>query len=515
MPERVTTMSDEMLARIPTGINGLDEVALGGLPAGRATLVSGTTGSGKTLFAMEFLARGVQRFGDPAVFVSFEESTEDIRRNVASLGFPVDRWIAEGKWIFVDASADITEEAPTIGGYDFIGLVSRIEHAVRQVGAKRVSLDSIGAIFTRFADIGLVRHELFRMSASLEALGVTAVLTAERLTEYDGVSRYGVEEFVLNNVIILRNALSDEQRRRTIEIVKFRGAEHRTGEWLFTIDPDEGIVVIPLAFIARRERASYERVPSGNPELDQMCGGGFYRDSVVLLSGPTGAGKTLTGLRFAATAYELGERCLVYTFDETHEQLSRNAEGWGIDLDDMESTGLVRVISEYPEVRSLEDHFIQIRRSINEFAPNRVVIDTLSALERIVTPRALLDFVIALGSILRSREITTLLTSAPTGRVTPALTPAIAVEIASLTDITILLRDFERDGEIQRAIAVVQTRGSAHDSSIRLVTIDGAGMHIGEPVRELTRILSGSGIMSDDQHWPRGGPTPGREDRDG
>jgi circadian clock protein KaiC len=510
-------MSDgEALARIPTGINGLDEVALGGLPAGRATLVSGTTGSGKTLFAMEFLARGVQRFGDPAVFVTFEEAANDIRRNVTSLGFPINEWIADGSWAFVDASADITEEAPTIGSYDFIALVSRIEHAVRVVGAKRVALDSVGAIFTRFGEIGLVRHELFRLASHLEAMGVTAVLTAERNTEYDGVSRYGVEEFVLNNVIILRNALSEERRRRTLEIVKFRGAEHRAGEWLFTIDPQEGIVVIPLAYIAPRERASYTRVSTGNAELDAMCGGGLYRDSVALLSGPTGAGKTLTGLRFAQTAYEAGDRCVLFTFDETREQLGRNAAGWGIDLDSMEASGLVTVRSEYPETRSLEDHFIRLRRIITEFAPDRLVIDTLSALERIVTPRALLDFVIALGSILRQREITTLLTSAPTGRFTPTVTPAIAVEIASLTDVMILLRDFERDGEIQRAIAVVQSRGSPHDPLIRRVTIDSEGMHIGEQIRGYTHMISQSGVIRDDQRWPsEGGPIPDAGDPDG
>lgn len=503
------------LERIPTGINGLDEVALGGLPAARATLVSGTTGSGKTLFAMEFLARGVQQFGDPAAFVTFEEPADDIRRNVASLGFPIDQWIEEGRWAFVDVSADITEEAPTIGSYDFIALVSRIEHTVRRTGAKRVALDSIAAIFSRFGDVGVVRYELFRLAAHLEAIGVTAVLTAERTTEYDGVSRYGVEEFVLNNVIILRNALFEERRRRTVEIVKFRGTEHRTGEWLFTIDPEEGIVVIPLAYIAARERASYERVSTGNAELDAMCGGGLFRDSVVLLSGPTGAGKTLSGLRFAQTAYEAGERCLLFTFDETHEQLGRNAAGWGIDLDAMEASGLVRVRSEYPETRSLEDHFIRLRRTIAEFAPNRLVIDTLSALERIVTPRALLDFVIALGSIMRQREITTLLTSAPTGRFTPTVTPAIAVEIASLTDVTILLRDFERDGEIQRAIAVVQSRGSSHDPLIRRVTIDGEGMHIGEQIRGYTHIISQSGVIRDDQRWPSNGRMPGAGDPDG
>jgi circadian clock protein KaiC len=482
----------DTIERLATGISGFDQVALGGLPRGRTTLVTGSSGSGKTLFAVEFLARGILRSGEPGLFVTFEETPEDLRRNWASLGFPIRRWEDAGKWAFVDASADL-EEAPVVGAYDFGALAVRIGHAARQLGAARVAVDSLDAVFTRFADSGVVRRELARIAAVLEKAEVTSVITAERADEYDHVSHYGVEEFVLDNVVILRNVLAHERRRRTIEIVKMRGAAHRTGEWLFTIDPRDGLVVIPLAFLVPPfAPASQVRVSSGNTELDQMCGGGFFKDAIVMLVGPSGAGKTLTCLKYIAAGLQGGERCLAFTFDESREQVRRNAAGWGIDLDSAEESGLLRVICDYPEVASLEDHFLRIRRAIEEHKPDRLVIDTLSALERIVSPRALLDLVIALGAVIRQHGITTLLTSAPAGRFTPLLTPSIAGEIASLTDVTITLRYFEQAGEIRRAIAVMQTRGSAHDPSIRQVTIDADGMHIAEPVTGPAGILSGA-----------------------
>ena len=499
-------LETDSIERIPTGINGFDQVAIGGMPAGRPTLVTGTTGSGKTIFAGEFLARGIAKYDQPGLFVTFEEPPEAIRRNLASLGFPVEQWEAEGKWAFVDAAGSKDEEAAVIGAYDFGALTSRIEHAVGRIGASRVVLDSLGAVFARFSDTGIVRRESHRLASALNSLGVTSIITAERNSEYDGVSRYRVEEFVVDNVIILRNVLIRERRRRTVEIVKFRGASHRTGEWLFTIDPREGFVVIPLAFLGMPSApASTTRVSSGNSGLDRMCGGGFYRDAVVLLSGPSGSGKTLSALKFLDAGVSAGERCLGFTFDETREQMRRNAAGWRLDLEGMEERGLLHVVCDYPEVASLEDYFIRIRRAVMDFEPERLVIDTLSALERIATPRALLDLVIALGAVVRERRITTLFTSAPVNRFTPVQTPSITRELASLTDVTIALRYFQKAGMIKRAVAVMQNRGSAHDEAVRQIDIDSDGMHIGAPVSSLDEVQAADldappwpGVIGDD-----------------
>ncbi len=477
------------IEKLKTGIAGFDLISKGGLPKGRTTLISGSAGSGKTTFAVQFLAEGITQEDESGVFITFEESPDDIRRNIASLGWDITEWENSNRWAFVDASPQAGAEAIVVGDYDLGALLARIENAVHRVGAQRVSMDSLGAVFTRFQNHNTVRHELFRIATALKHMNVTAVMTAERGQEYGDITRYGVEEFVADNVIILRNVLEDEKRRRTVEILKFRGTSHQKGEYPFTIVPDGGVVVVPLSAIELKQKSSNVRITSGNPELDQMCGGGFFRDSIILVSGATGAGKTLMVTEFIAGGGKRGEKCLLFAFEESREQLFRNASGWGVDFERMEQEDQLRVICEYPEVSSLEDRLLGMKDVINEFKPNRVAVDSLSALERVATIRGFREFVISLTSFIKHQEIAGLFTNT-----TPTLlggTSVTEAHISTLTDSIILLRYVEMYGEMRRGLTVLKMRGSQHDKDIREFTIDGEGMHIGKPFRNVAGILTG------------------------
>ena len=478
--------------KLETGIPGFDFIADGGLPKGRTTLVSGSAGSAKTVFTTQFLAEGIIKANESGVFITFEESPADIRRNMMGFGWDIEGWETEGKWAFVDASPEPGNTTLIVGEYDLGALIARIEHAVGKVGAKRLVMDSLGAIFTQFADSATVRNELFRITSVLKTMDVTAMLTAERTEEYGNIARFGIEEFVADNVIILRNVLEQEKRRRTIEILKFRGTPHHKGEYPFTLIPSEGIIVIPLSAIELKQKLSDIRITSGSPELDKMCGGGFFRDSIVLVSGATGNGKTLLVTEFIAGGVNNGEKCLLLAFEESREQLFRNATGWGIDYKWMEKEGKLKVVCVYPETAGLEDHLIKIRKEISQFKPNRLAVDSLSALERVSTIKGFREFVIALTSFIKYEEVAGLFTVT-----TPTLmggTSITETHISTITDSIILLRYVEMYGEMRRGLTVLKMRGSRHDKDIREYTIDGTGMHIGKPFRDVTGILAGTPV---------------------
>ena len=477
--------------KIATGISSFDIIAKGGLPRNRTTLISGTAGSGKTIFAVQFLAAGILG-GTAGVFVTFEESANDIRKNMLSFGWDLAQWEAEGKLAFVDASPDPDVDSIEAGTFDLGALMARVKHAVGKVKAERVAVDSLGAVFSQFSDQSIVRSELFRIASALKSLGVTAVLTAERTEDYGPIARFGVEEFIADNVMILRNVLEDESRRRTIEILKFRGCDHQKGEYPFTIVPDGGVIVIPLSAMHLSMKSSNVRISSGNASLDEMCGGGLFRDSVTLVSGATGTGKTLTVSQFLQGGAAMGERCLLLAFEESRDQLVRNATGWGFDFEQMEREGTLRVVCDYPDVSGLEDWLVTIQAAIRDFKPARVALDSLSALEHVGSSKAFREFVIGLTSFIKHQEITGLFTST-----TESLMGGDSItetHISTLTDSIILLRYVEMFGEMKRGLTVLKMRGSAHDKAIREFTIDKGGMRMGRPFRNVTGILSGAPV---------------------
>ncbi|NER36275.1 MAG: circadian clock protein KaiC [Oscillatoria sp. SIO1A7] len=474
--------------KIRTMIEGFDDISHGGMPVGRTTLVSGTSGTGKTLFAIQFLFNGITYFEEPGVFVTFEESPTDIIKNAYSFGWDLQKLINEGRLFILDASPD-PEGQDVVGNFDLSALIERIHYAIRKYKAKRVSIDSITAVFQQYDAVSVVRREIFRLVARLKQLGVTTIMTTERIEEYGPVARFGVEEFVSDNVVIVRNVLEGERRRRTMEILKLRGTTHMKGEYPFTMTND-GINIFPLGAMRLTQRSSNIRVSSGVNTLDEMCGGGFFKDSIILATGATGTGKTLLVSKFVEDSCLNGERAILFAYEESRAQLLRNAYSWGIDFEEMEKKGLLKILCTYPESAGLEDHLQMIKSELAEFKPSRLAIDSLSALERGVTNNSFRQFVIGVTGYAKQEEITGFFTNTTDQFMgTHSITDS---HISTITDTIIMLQYVEIRGEMSRAINVFKMRGSWHDKGIREYTISENGPEIKDSFRNYERIISGS-----------------------
>lgn len=473
--------------KLPTGIEGFEHLSIGGIPLGRTTLVVGTSGTGKTLFALESIWRGVTEFNRSGVFVTFAERESDVLRNVLRLGWRLDQAIEDDRFRIVDASPQ-AYGADEIGSFDLSGLMYQILDAVQEIDAKLVVLDSVGSLFAQYSSDFVIRQELYRIVNALREEGLTSIITAERLHEYGLISRYGVEEFVSDNVIILRNVLEDEKRRRTIDILKFRGDTHLKGEYPFTIT-EEGLSMLPLAAMELNQESSSVRLSSGDETLDKMCGGGFFRDSIVLISGATGTGKTLLSTTFAAAGCSRGERVLVLAYEESRPQLLRNARGWGMDYRKWEEAGLLKLDSVYPESAGLEDHMVRIRRVVRQFKPKRLVIDSISALERVGGANVFREFVIGLTSFIKEQNCCGFLTCT-----TPTLAGGESItetHISTLTDAILLLRYVEIGSSLHRGLAVIKMRGSRHEKQVNEYYIDGEGIHLTQPFNGVYNVVLG------------------------
>jgi circadian clock protein KaiC len=478
---------DDVLTRVESGIPGFDEISNGGFVAGRTTLVAGSAGSGKTVFALQFLVAGARDLGQNGVMVTFEESPPDMIANVRNFGWDVQGLIDEGKVAIVDASPSLDEDVVEVGEFDFLGLLARIEAACRKVGAKRIVLDSTSAVFAQFDDDRIVRRELHRLIQTLRRLGPTSLITVERDETAPGSVNHHVEDFVADNVVLMRNLLAIEKRRRTVEILKVRGTSHQKGEYPFTILENAGVDVIPLSAIESLAETSNIRVSWGDDDVDEMFGGGLFRDAMVLISGPTGTGKTLMVTQFIAQAAKEGKRAILFSFEESRGQLIRNAASWGIDLATPERDGLVKIIARYPERMSLEDLLVQMRSDIEEFAPERIAVDSLTALERSSTLKSFQEFVVALTGYVKHREAAGVFTNT-TAMLLGGQT-ATETHLSTTTDAILLLRYVESQGTVKRGMLVLKMRGSNHDKDLREYYIDDEGVHIAAHMTDATGVL--------------------------
>jgi len=481
-----TTSSATLLPKCPTGIQGLDEITGGGLPRGRPTLVCGGAGCGKTLLAAEFLVRGATQFGEPGVFMAFEETEAELKANVASLGFDLAALVRR-KQIAIDYVHIERSDVQESGEYDLEGLFVRLNHAIDSIGAKRVVLDTLEALFASLPNEAILRAELRRLFRWLKDKGVTAVITAERGREQ--LTRHGLEEYVSDCVILLDHRVNDQIATRNLRVVKYRGALHGTNEFPFLIG-DEGISVLPITSLSLNHKVSRERIVTGIPRLDAMLGGqGFFRGSSILLTGTPGTGKTIISANFAQAAARRGERVLFFSFEESPAQIIRNMHSIGLRLEPLVKRGLLRFHSARPSLYGLEMHLATMFKEIATFQPDVVIIDPITSLMDSGTDSERKGMVTRLIDYLKAGQVTSLFTSLTQGGHVLQQSEA---AMSSLMDAWVLLQDFEGNGERNRVLYVLKARGMAHSNQIREFLISDHGIDVVDAYIGPSGVLTGS-----------------------
>ena len=474
------------LEKTLTGIRGLDEITRGGLPKGRPTLVCGSAGSGKTLLALEFLARGAQQFDEPGVFLAFEETAHELTTNIASLGFNLDELIAQKK-LYLDHVQVDRNEIIEAGEFDLDGLFIRLGREIDLVGAKRVVLDTLENLFIGLPNPGILRAELQRLFRWLKDKGVTVILTGER---GDGtLTRHGMEEYVSDCVISLDHRVLGEVSTRRLRIVKYRGSAHGTNEYPFLID-EQGISVLPITSLGLAHQVSSERITSGIPRLDTMLGGqGFFRGSSILLSGTAGTGKTSMAATFADAICRRGERCLFLSFEESQNQIIRNMRSIGLDLEPWVTAGLLRFHSSRPVSTGLEMHLAMIHKQVSDFQPRAVIVDPISSFLHAGVQVDAGAMMLRLLDYLKSQQITGFFTNLVTGNDPFEST---GLEISSLIDTWLLLRDIELGGERNKGLYILKSRGMAHSNQIREFCLTDHGVDLFDVYLGPEGVLTGS-----------------------
>jgi len=489
-----TLSPNRNLPKCPTGVAGLDEITGGGLPAGRPTLVCGSAGSGKTMLAMEFLVRGATQYGEPGVFMMFEENAAELAANVRSLGFDLDKLTAKKQLVLDHVHVERSEIEET-GEYDLEGLFIRLGHAVKSIGAKRVVLDTVEALFAGLPNHAILRAELRRLFRWLKDQGLTAVITGERGEQ--SLTRYGLEEYVADCVIILDQRIHEQISTRRLRVLKYRGSAHGTNEYPFLIG-ERGISVLPITSLRLDHQASTKRIPTGITRLGEMLGGkGVFRGSSVLVSGSPGTGKSSVGAKFVDTACRRGERVLLFAYEESSAQIVRNMGSIGIDLDLWVKKGLLQIHSSRPTLHGMEQHLLMMHDAVSAFQPSVVVVDPISNLSLDHATSEVKPTLMRLIDFLKQQQITTLFTSLTAGG---GETPEDSqLGVSSLMDTWLLLRNVEFNGERNRTIYVLKSRGMAHSNQVREFVLSDKGIDLVDVYLGAERVLTGTARVAQEE----------------
>jgi len=467
---------------VPTGIGGLDEITEGGLPRGRPTLIAGASGTGKTLLAMQFLVNRASKYGEPGVFVTFEESAPEMITNFASFGWDLDKLIEQRKLAIECVSVSDVPITET-GAYSLDGLLIRLDNAISSIEARNIVLDPMQMLYTQLSDVPLLRGELQRLLQWLKSKEVTAIVTSER---QEGVSSQSLESYASDCVILLGNRISDTVATRHLRIAKYRGSRHATDEFPFYIG-ERGLSVLPITSVLPNYGASSERITTGIERLDTLLdGGGYYRHSSILVSGDAGTGKTSLATHFARATCERGERCLYLAFEEAKDQVIRNMRSIGTDLERHVKSGLLDFRTMRPTMYGLETHLVVMEKLVDEFKPAVIIVDPVSNLSDIGTIRATKSMLARFVDFLKARQVTALFTwLRQSGGETE-------VGVSSVMDVWISLRMVESDGEQNRLLHIIKARGMAHSRQVREFVLSAKGVQLLDVYVGPSGVLTGS-----------------------
>ena len=480
--------------KIPSGIKGLDDITGGGLPKGRPSLVSGGPGCGKTLFAMEFIVRGITDYDEPGIFVAFEEKIDDLKKNFMSMGFDLDDLVSRKKLVLDHINIERSEIEET-GEYNLEGLFIRLGSMIDEVGAKRVAVDTLEALFSGFTNEAILRSELRRFFIWLKDRGVTAVVTGERGDRT--ITKYGLEEYVADCVITLDHRVTNQIATRRLRIVKYRGSIHGTDEYPFLISTD-GISVLPITSMSLSHTVSEERISTGIPRLDTMLAGkGFYRGSSILVSGQAGTGKTSIAATFIDAACRRNEKCLFLIFEESESQLLRNMKSIGINLEPWVTSGLLKCHAVRPTAYSLEMHLSMMLKLVGEFSPTVIAVDPISNLYPIGDDIQVRSMLMRLIDFAKSLHITGLFTNLSNDPVSEvyAIEPT-EMHVSSLMDAWLILKNVEGNGERNRAFSIIKSRGMAHSNQLREFVLSDKGIQLLDVYKGSEGVLFGSARMA-------------------